>query len=139
MSNGNKHSKLPASEAVKRQSLDEWKEILARYPLTSYRALAFNILTALSANALTAWLVITGRMTPFELVLLVALEAALLIGMALLQQRFVPPEAREKHVMGVSVWAPRPSGCSGWARCTELCCSRWCRRGRRSHARCATR
>lgn len=93
-------SRLPASEAAKRQSLAEWQQILARYPLTSRWALGFNILTAVSANGVTAWLVITGRMTPFELVLLVILEAALLIGLAMAQSRFVPREALEKQAMG---------------------------------------
>lgn len=94
------HSGLLASEAHRRQSMDEWKQLLARYPLTSGWALGFNILAALGANAVTVWLVITGRMTPFEVVVLVALEAALLIGVALAQSRFVPPEARETQPMG---------------------------------------
>jgi hypothetical protein len=92
-------SKLPASESAKRQSLAEWQQILDRYALTSRSALGFQVLTTISSNVLAAWLVATQRMTPFELVVLVALEAAILIGIGMLQARFVPPEAREKHTM----------------------------------------
>lgn len=88
-------SKLPASESAKRQSLAEWQRILDRYPLTSRWSLGFQILTTISSNALAAWLVATGRMTPFELVVLVALEAVLLIAVAMLHGRLVPPEGRE--------------------------------------------
>lgn len=90
-----------ASLEAKRQSLDQWKQLMTRYPLTSRWALGFQILTALSANALIAWLVMTRRMTPFELVVLVALEAALLISVAWLQGKTVPPEAIEKHPMSM--------------------------------------
>lgn len=101
MSANRDYSGLPASVAAKRQSLDEWQQLLSRYPLTSYWSLGFNALTALSANLLTAWLLISGRMTPFELVLLVLLETVLLIGIALAQSRFVPPEALQKQPMGM--------------------------------------
>ena len=94
-------SKLLASESAKRQSLAEWEQILARYPTTSRGALAFQVLTTLSTNAVAAWLVATGRMTPFELVVLVAIEAVLLIGIGMIQNRLLPPEAREKHTMSM--------------------------------------
>lgn len=97
--NSTDFSKLPASESAKRQSLAEWQEILDRYPLTSPWSLGFQVLTTISSNALAAWLVATQRMTPFELVVLVAIEAALLIGIAMLHARLLPPEAREKHTM----------------------------------------
>lgn len=92
---------LPASVAAKRQSLGQWKQLMTRYPLTSRWGLGFQIATTLSANGVVAWLVASGRMTPFELVVLVALEAALLIGIAWLQSRLVPEEAREKNPMGL--------------------------------------
>lgn len=94
-------SKLPASESAKRQSLGKWKQLMARYPLTSRWGLAFQIATTLSVNGVVVWLVTSGRMTPFELVVLVALEAALLIGIASVQSRLVPEEAREKNPMGL--------------------------------------
>jgi hypothetical protein len=89
------HSHLPASAAHRRQSLDEWQQLLARYPLTSPIALGFQIGSTLLSNGIVAWLVISARMTPFELVLLVAIEAVFLIGIAWLQSRTVPPAARE--------------------------------------------
>lgn len=92
-------SKLPASESAKRQSLNQWQQLMTRYPLTSRWALGLQIALTLTSNGVIAWLVVTGRMTPFELVVLVALEAALLIGIAWLQGRTVPPEAREKNPM----------------------------------------
>ena len=92
-------SRLPASESAKRQSLLEWKQLMSRYPLTSRWTLGFHIATTLLANGIVAWLVASGRMTPFELVVLVALEAAMLISIAWLQSRTVLPEAREKNPM----------------------------------------
>ncbi len=99
MSKSENTHQLPASEAVKRQSIGQWKQMMTRYPLSSPWGLAFPALTTLSANGTIAWLVANGRMTPIELVVLVAIEAALLIGVAWAQSRFVPPQAREKNPM----------------------------------------
>ena len=92
-------SQLPAGAALKRQKVDQWEQMLRRYPLASPWGLAFQIGSTLFGNGLVVWLVATGRMTPFELVLLVAIEALLLIGIAWLQSRFVPPEAIERTPM----------------------------------------
>lgn len=84
---------VPATPEARRQSLREWETILRRYPLASPWGLAWQALTVLSGNVLVAWLVTTGRMSPLELVLLVAVEAVLLVLIAWVQSRFVPPEA----------------------------------------------
>lgn len=92
----------PASAEARRQSLREWEMLMRRYPLASPWGLAWQGLTTLSGNIVVAWLVATQRMTPFELVLLVAIEALLLVGIAWLQSRFVPKEAiqRSPHGLG---------------------------------------
>lgn len=92
-------SQLPAGAALNRQKVGEWEQMLRRYPLASPWGLGLQIGSTLLGNALVVWLVSTGRMTPFELVLLVAIEAVLLIGLAWLQSRFVPPEAIERNPM----------------------------------------
>lgn len=93
-------SRLPASASLRQQSLGQWQHLLSRYPLTSRWGLAFHIASAFGANALIVWLVTSARMTPFELVLLVALEALLLVGIAWLHSRLVPASAREPSPMG---------------------------------------
>lgn len=89
----------PAGAALKAHHASYWDHMLRRYPLSSPWGLALQIGGTLASNGLVAWLVITGRMTPFELVLLVAIEALLLIGVAWLQKRSVPPEAVESDGM----------------------------------------
>jgi len=74
---------------------------MRRYPLASPWGLAWPAATTLAGNIVVAWLVATGRMSPFELVLLVAVEAALLIGIAVLQARFVPKEAIQRNPMSL--------------------------------------
>lgn len=95
----NEHAHLTASAAVKAQRVGYWDQMLRRYPLASPVGLGLQISGTLAGNGVVAWLVITGRMTPFELVLLVAIEALLLIGVAWLQKRSVPPEAIEPDGM----------------------------------------
>ncbi len=92
-------SHLPAGAALKAQRLSEWEQMLRRYPLASPWGLASQIGATLFGNGLVVWLVMNGRMTPFELVLLVAIEAVLLIGIAWLQKLSVPPEAVESSPM----------------------------------------
>ena len=92
-------SQPDAGAPVPRKPLSEWEQMLARYPLASPWGLAFQIGSTLAGNALVVWLVASGRMTPFELVVLVAIEALLLIGLAWLQSRAVPPEAVERNPM----------------------------------------
>lgn len=92
-------SHLPAGQSLHRQRASDWQQMLRRYPLASPWGLAFQIGSTLAANALVVWLVASGRMTPFELVLLVALEAILLIGIAWLQKHSVPPAAREPDAL----------------------------------------
>ena len=86
-------SRLPAGAALRAQRLDDWDQMLRRYPLASRCGLALQIGGTLAGNGLVVLLVASGRMTPFELVLLVAIEALLLIGIAWLQKKSVPPEA----------------------------------------------
>jgi len=85
----------------RKRSLYEWETLMRRYPLSSPWSLAWPVATALAGNLVVAWLVATGRMSPLELVLLVAIETALLVGVATLQARFVPKEAIQKNPMTV--------------------------------------
>lgn len=95
----NEHAHLTTSGAVKAQRVGYWDQMLRRYPLASPVGLGLQFGGTLAGNGVVAWLVITGRMSPFELVLLVAIEALLLIGVAWLQKRSVPPEAIEPDGM----------------------------------------
>jgi len=98
--NQHRDAALPAASlAAKRQSLAQWQQLMKRYPLTSPWTLVSPILTALGANAMTAHLLMSGRMTPFELVVLVALEAVLLTAIAWLQGLGMPPAAIERNPM----------------------------------------
>jgi hypothetical protein len=94
-------SRLPAGASLRAQRMSEWEQMLQRYPMSSRWGLAFQIGTTLSGNALVVWLVMSGRMTPFELVLLVAIEALILIGIAWLQKHTVPPDAVDTHPMAL--------------------------------------
>ncbi len=93
---------LPASESARRQSLAQWEALLRRYPLASPWSLAFQIFSTLGANGLIAWMVATGRMTPFELVVLVAIEGVLLVLIAWLHSLAIPREALEKNPASVA-------------------------------------
>ena len=86
----------PSTPEARRQSLKEWETILKRYPLSSPWGLAWQGLTTLTGNLVIAWLVANGRMSPLELVLLVALEAVLLVLVAWAQSKFVPKEAIQR-------------------------------------------
>jgi hypothetical protein len=88
------------TRAAKLQSLREWEVMTRRYPLASPWGLLVQGITVLTGNLTIAWLVATGRMSPLELVLLVAIEAVLLIGIAMVHSRFVPKESLEKSKMG---------------------------------------
>lgn len=76
------------------RDLAEWQALAARFPLTSPWLLAPPLLSAIAANATLCWLVASQQISPFELVLLVALEALLLAGIVWLQHRAVPAAAR---------------------------------------------
>jgi len=93
------HADLPTGPAAKTRRVGYWDSMLRRYPLASPWGLVLQIGATLAANGLIAWLVISGRMTPFELVLLVLIEALLLIGIAWLQKRSVPADAVESDGM----------------------------------------
>jgi hypothetical protein len=96
--NQHRDAALPAASLeAKRQSLTQWQQLMKRYPLSSPWTLVSPILAALAANAMTAHLLMSGRMTPFELVVLVALEAVLLTAIAWLQGLGMPPTAIEKN------------------------------------------
>ena len=94
-------STAPTTAPPPSRGLSDWEQLLHRYPLASPWGLALQIGGTLVGNGLVVWLVASGRMTPFELVLLVAIEALLLIGIAWLQKRSVPPEAVDPNPMGI--------------------------------------
>ena len=53
-------SKLPASESAKRQSLNQWQQLMTRYPLSSRWALGLQIALTLTSNGVIAWLIVTN-------------------------------------------------------------------------------
>jgi hypothetical protein len=88
-----------ASKAAKLKSLREWEMVIKRYPLSSPLGLGFQVLTTLGGNITIAWLVANGRMSPLELVLLVAIEAVMLVAIAMIHSKFVPKESlQEQHM-----------------------------------------
>jgi hypothetical protein len=72
----------------------ELKAVNARVPPGHPLNLGVDATTLLIANAVVIHYLIIGEMTPFELVVLVALEALLLSGIARTQRLLVPVEAR---------------------------------------------
>lgn len=88
----------PAEDA-KQQSLRDWEMVMRRYPLASPLGLGWQVLTTLGGNLVIAWLVAHGRMSPLELVVLVAIEAVLLVAIAWIHSRFVPKESLNEKPM----------------------------------------
>ena len=88
-----------AAKAAKLQSLREWETVMQRYPLASPLGLGFQVLTTLGGNITIAWLVANGRMSPLELVMLVAIEAVLLVAIAMIHAKFVPKESIKEKPM----------------------------------------
>src|SRR5690606_8988100 len=84
----------PASDEARRKSIEEWRQLMARYPLHAPWDLATPAAGARVGNGLVAWFVATGGMSPLELVVLVLLEGLLLGTVAWCQLRFVPEHAR---------------------------------------------
>ena len=84
------------SRKEKLASIAEWEALTKRYPAGDRQALAVQIALMLASNAFTVYLLMTGKMKPAHLVLLVAIEAILLTLVAVLQSATVPPEARPK-------------------------------------------
>ncbi|MEO7793436.1 MAG: hypothetical protein ABIV06_01575 [Thermoanaerobaculia bacterium] len=82
------------SKAAKRASIAEWDALLARYPVGAPLDRVAQGAGVLAANACVLRLLWTGRMQPFDLVLLVLLEALLLTAIANVQMLFVPMSAR---------------------------------------------
>jgi hypothetical protein len=77
----------------KAASIAEWDALLARYPLATPWEMVRQLLSVAGSNAVVLYLVATGRMRPFHLVALVALEAVLLTSIAWVQSRMVPRSA----------------------------------------------
>ena len=97
-------AKPSAAESAKLESLREWEMVMQRYPLSSPLGLGFQVLTTLGGNITIAWLVANGRMSPLELVLLVAIEAVLLVAIAMVHAKFVPKDSIKEKPMP---WAQR--------------------------------
>lgn len=83
-----------ATQREKLASITQWDALLARYPQGSPAGLLYQLAVVLAANGMTLRLLVTGRMRPAELVVLVALEAVLLSAIAWLQIQRVPASAR---------------------------------------------
>jgi hypothetical protein len=86
-----------SADRRKLASLAFWEALEARYPLGSRWELARPAGAVIAANFLTARALVRGEMRPWELVILVALEAAALSAIAWVQNFSVPPEARADH------------------------------------------
>jgi len=72
----------------------EWQALTARYPMSHPATLAVPLLSALAANGTLCWLVVTRALSPFELVLMVVIEAILFVLIAWLQHVPVPKASR---------------------------------------------
>ncbi len=78
----------------KLKSLAFWDALQARYPLGSRWELVRPATSVIGANLLTARALVQGEMRPWELVVLVALEALAFSAIAWVQTLSVPKEAR---------------------------------------------
>ncbi|HEV7671686.1 MAG TPA: DUF6498-containing protein [Thermoanaerobaculia bacterium] len=98
MSSGppNKQKTKAKTKKEKLASIAEWDAMAGRYPPGNRAALVQQIVLMLASNAFTVYLLVTHRMQPVHLVLLVAIEAVLLSLVAILQSTTVPPEAKPK-------------------------------------------
>lgn len=81
------------SERKKIRSLAFWDSLAARYPLGSRWELVRPATSVLAANLLTARALLRGEMRPWELALLVALEALALSAIAWVQTIGLPKDA----------------------------------------------
>ena len=86
--------KTKKSKKEKLASIAEWDAISGRYPPGSRFSLVQQIVLMLASNAFIVYQLVTHKMQPLHLVLLVAVEAVLLSVVAFVQSRTVPPEAR---------------------------------------------
>lgn len=77
----------------KQKSIAEWDALVQRYPLSAPQALLQPALVTVGSNVLTVQLLVSGRMQPLQLVLLVGLEAFFLSLVGLVQTRSVPESA----------------------------------------------
>jgi hypothetical protein len=83
------------SKKEKLASIAEWEALAGRYPPGDRLALVQQIVLMLASNAFTVYLLVTHKMQPVHLVLLVAIEAVLLSLVSIVQSTFVPPEAKK--------------------------------------------
>lgn len=81
------------NERKKLRSLAFWESLQARYPLGSRWELVRPATSVIAANLLTGRALLSGAMRPWELVLLVALEAAAFSAIAWVQTIGLPPDA----------------------------------------------
>lgn len=96
MSSGPATKTPKKSRKEKLASIAEWDALARRYPAGGRKALVQQIVLMLAGNAFTVYLLVTHRMQPVHLVLLVAIEAVLLSVVSTVQSAFVPPESRPK-------------------------------------------
>lgn len=94
MSSGPPNKKKSRKEKL--ASIAEWDALARRYPAGDRQALVTQIVLMLASNAFTVYLLMTHKMTPAHLVLLVAIEAVLLSLLSTVQSLFVPAEAKTK-------------------------------------------
>ncbi len=92
--NSTKNPTKKPSKKEKLASIAEWDAIIGRYPPGNRASLVQQIVLMLASNAFIVYQLVTHRMQPLHLVLLVAVEAVLLSVVAFVQSRTVPPEAK---------------------------------------------
>jgi hypothetical protein len=92
-----KASGLSATGQRRLRSLAFWEALQTRYPLGSRWELVRPAASVVAANVVTARALFRGEMRPWELVVLVALEALAFSVIAWIQNFSVPPEARADH------------------------------------------
>ena len=85
------------SKRRKLASIAFWDALRRRYPVSSYWELVRQGSGVLVANVIAARALVRGEMRPWELVVLVALEAVAYSLVAWLQLRFVPAAARPEE------------------------------------------
>lgn len=90
---------MAGSRKEKLASIAQWDAVKERYPIASRWELLRSGAAVVTANLVTLRLLLRGELQPWELVLLVAIEAVVFIAIAWIQGRFVPASARMDQEM----------------------------------------
>jgi len=80
----------------KLESIAQWEAVLARHPKRTSMVFGYQLAVVLGSNGMTLYFLVTERMKPVDLVVLVALEALMLTALSWMQRMSVPASARMK-------------------------------------------